>query len=144
MLKDTNLIVTITSTITTPLVVAVFGWYMQSSIAAKGIDKDYMAIAVNILNNPDSNKSLKDWAIRVLDKNSPVPISKDVESELGNLKGIKLATEIKPPADLTQPCPPLSPLAGTTGADILPWAVQTVYLYKDCAARHDALVSVFK
>ena len=46
---------------------------------------------------------------------------------------------VKPPADLTQPCLPLSPLSGTTGADILPWAVQTVHLYKDCAARHDAL-----
>ena len=51
---------------------------------------------------------------------------------------------VKPPADLTQPCAKLQPLAGTTGADILPWAVQTVHLYKDCAARHDALVSVFK
>lgn len=50
----------------------------------------------------------------------------------------------KPPADLTQPCAKLQHLAGTTGADILPWAVQTVHLYKDCAARHDALVSVFK
>ncbi|WP_425451168.1 Rz1-like lysis system protein LysC [Kingella potus] len=50
----------------------------------------------------------------------------------------------KPPADLVQPCAKLQPLDGTTGADILPWALQTVHLYKDCAERHNALVSVFK
>ena len=46
----------------------------------------------------------------------------------------------KPPADLAQSCPALQPLTGTTGAQILPWALQTVHLYNDCKARHEALV----
>ncbi|WP_100153075.1 Rz1-like lysis system protein LysC [Snodgrassella alvi] len=44
------------------------------------------------------------------------------------------------PANLTEPCPALSPLNGATGADILPWAVGVVGKYNDCARRHSALV----
>ncbi|WP_195690094.1 MULTISPECIES: hypothetical protein [Neisseria] len=42
-----------------------------------------------------------------------------------------------------QPCPPLQKLTGKTGAEILPWAVQTVHQYNDCKARHKALVEAW-
>ncbi|WP_440590287.1 Rz1-like lysis system protein LysC [Neisseria polysaccharea] len=48
-------------------------------------------------------------------------------------------TTIKPPADLVQPCPNLPHLEGNTGADVLPWSLQVIGLYKDCKARHRAL-----
>ncbi|CWP55799.1 Uncharacterised protein [Neisseria meningitidis] len=51
-----------------------------------------------------------------------------------------LTTTIKPPADLVQPCPKLPHLEGNTGADTLPWSLQVIGLYKDCKARHNALV----
>lgn len=51
-----------------------------------------------------------------------------------------LTTAVKPPADLVQPCPNLPKLSGNTGADVLPWAVAAVGMYKDCKARHSALV----
>ncbi|WP_456152475.1 Rz1-like lysis system protein LysC [Neisseria brasiliensis] len=54
-----------------------------------------------------------------------------------------LPTASKPPADLVQPCPPLQKLTGKTGAEILPWAVQTVHQYNDCKARHKALVEAW-
>lgn len=46
----------------------------------------------------------------------------------------------EPPADLTQPCPALQPLAGMTGADMTRWIIETAHLYADCKARHEALV----
>ena len=46
----------------------------------------------------------------------------------------------EPPADLTQPCPQLQPLAGMTGADMTRWIIETAHLYADCKARHEALV----
>lgn len=49
-------------------------------------------------------------------------------------------TTIKPPADLVQPCPKLPHLEGDTGADVLPWSLAVVGMYKDCKARHGALV----
>ncbi|HFC8533023.1 TPA: hypothetical protein ACFRHF_001771 [Neisseria lactamica] len=49
-------------------------------------------------------------------------------------------TAIKPPADLVQPCPKLPKLSGNTGADVLPWSLAVVGMYKDCKARHGALV----
>ena len=49
----------------------------------------------------------------------------------------------KPPPDLAQPCPPLQPLAGGNGADVLPWALGVVHAYNDCRARHKALVAAW-
>lgn len=46
----------------------------------------------------------------------------------------------EPPADLTQSCPALQPLAGMTGADMTRWIIETAHLYADCKARHEALV----
>lgn len=44
------------------------------------------------------------------------------------------------PADLTQPCAVLQPLAGMTGADMTRWIIEAAHLYADCKARHEALV----
>ena len=50
---------------------------------------------------------------------------------------------IKPPPELIQPCAPLPELAGTSGADVLPWAVGVVHQYNDCRARHRALAKAW-
>ena len=46
----------------------------------------------------------------------------------------------KIPADLIQQCPPLQTLSGTTGKEVLPWALQIVHQYNDCKQRHSALI----
>ena len=46
----------------------------------------------------------------------------------------------EPPADLTQPCPALQPLAGMTGKDMTLWIITTANQYHDCSARHAGLV----
>ena len=44
------------------------------------------------------------------------------------------------PANLTAPCPPLTPLAkGATVGDLFEKAVETAGLYRACRSRHDAL-----
>lgn len=45
-----------------------------------------------------------------------------------------------PPANLTEPCPPLEPLAGpVTLGDVLQDGIQTAGLYNECRAKHNAL-----
>lgn len=43
------------------------------------------------------------------------------------------------PANLTQPCPDLSPLTGGTFGQITASLMETSVRYKDCQARHKAL-----
>lgn len=47
--------------------------------------------------------------------------------------------QVRPPAVLLQPCPPLSQPIDGTGAALLRWGVDTAGAYNDCAARHRAL-----
>lgn len=47
---------------------------------------------------------------------------------------------VTPPANLTQPCPPLERLAEPADlGDLLQASIQTAVLYQQCAARHDEL-----
>uniref|UniRef100_UPI003FA3B20C Rz1-like lysis system protein LysC n=1 Tax=Snodgrassella alvi TaxID=1196083 RepID=UPI003FA3B20C len=62
----------------------------------------------------------------------------------GCTSSTKQSAVVSLPANLTAPCPELSPLNGTTGADVLPWAVGVVDKYNDCARRHSALVNAIK
>lgn len=54
---------------------------------------------------------------------------------------IKPSTSVSIPANLTAPCPALENLNGSSGQDILPWAMAVVGRYNDCAQRHEALVN---
>jgi len=54
-----------------------------------------------------------------------------------------LPSAVEPPADLATPCPRLPELSGTTGKVMLPWALEVVHLYNDCAARHDGLIKAW-
>lgn len=48
------------------------------------------------------------------------------------------------PANLTQPCPDLTPLETATGAAVLRKIVETAELYYECQARHRALVDALR
>lgn len=47
--------------------------------------------------------------------------------------------EVKIQASLRQPCQQLRDLEGGTGADVLPWALETVKAYRVCSDRHRRL-----
>ncbi|MBQ9600861.1 MAG: hypothetical protein IJR46_02505 [Neisseriaceae bacterium] len=48
------------------------------------------------------------------------------------------------PPDLLQACSDLQTLNNTDGASVLKWAIDTVYTYKDCQAKHQGLIDAVK
>ncbi len=48
------------------------------------------------------------------------------------------------PANLTTPCPMLTPLADGSGASVLRKLVEVAEEYADCRRRHDALIEAVK
>lgn len=55
--------------------------------AQESLHKDYVGIAVSVLgkeNKPDANVALRRWAVDVLAKDSPVPITASVRKDLEN------------------------------------------------------------
>ena len=51
------------SAIAIPIVIAVGGWWIQNSITKQSISKDYVALAIGVLEKPktDVDQSLRDW-----------------------------------------------------------------------------------
>jgi hypothetical protein len=74
------------SLIAIPIVLAVMGYLVQRSLAESGLKKDYVQMALGVLKEQPSkeNAQLRQWAISVLDKNSPVPIPSSLRAQLVN------------------------------------------------------------
>jgi hypothetical protein len=70
-----------------PILVAWFGSRIQQSVADQGVRKDYVQMAIGILSSRPISKDdpLRGWAIEILAKNSPVPLT------LSAKKGLELA-----------------------------------------------------
>jgi hypothetical protein len=61
-----------------PFVIGYAGQLVQRQVADEGLKKDYVQIAVSILNreNPTGQeKDVRRWAVKVLDKLAPVPMT---------------------------------------------------------------------
>jgi WD40 repeat protein len=61
------------SAIAIPIVIAVGGWWIQNSITKQSISKDYVALAISVLEKPKSeiDQGLRDWAVDLLDEYAP-------------------------------------------------------------------------
>lgn len=83
-LRRVQLCITIGASILVPLLIAIFGWMIQSSVASQSVRKDYVQMALQILSNDKTNADpqLRAWAVAVLDENSPVRFSKDLRVRL--------------------------------------------------------------
>lgn len=83
-LQNAQAIAAIFAAIAVPVVVALVGWQIQVSISRDSVRKDYVQMSIGILANPKNveDKPLRQWAIAVLDKNSPVPFSKGARAGL--------------------------------------------------------------
>ncbi|HFC6387751.1 TPA: hypothetical protein ACFNMI_000815 [Neisseria bacilliformis] len=134
--------VSIFSTIATPIVIAIVGWWIQSSISQDGLKKDYVQIAINILNSPESNKNveLRQWAVNIIDKNSPIPFSQASKEKLiqGGLLFVKF------PEELVEECPDLPELKGGAGKDVMTWSLDVIHQYKICQLRHHYTIEAIK
>lgn len=104
----------ITASVAVPLLIAIFGWVIQSKTSDDTVKKDYVQMALNIL-NADKEKvddTMRQWAISVLDINSPVPFSKDMKASLEKGQSISIKTSFQlPPSIFMDPPKPLKKLA---------------------------------
>ncbi|MGN8251836.1 DUF2514 family protein [Pseudomonas sp. SMV7] len=84
-LQRAQSIATMLSAVAIPLVIAVIGNSVQQTIAENGIKKDYLAIAINILQegSEKSHPDMKAWATAVVSEYSPVPFSAGAKEKLG-------------------------------------------------------------
>jgi hypothetical protein len=68
-----------------PIVIAVGGWLIQRRLQKQTISRDYVQLAVTILENPDKDKvpdELREWAVDLLNENSPVKLSAEAKKLL--------------------------------------------------------------
>lgn len=72
------------SAVAIPVILALIGYFVQSSLADAGLKKDYVQMALGVLKEQPTkeNEQLREWAIAVLDKNSPVAIPTKLKSQL--------------------------------------------------------------
>ncbi len=65
-----------------PLVIGIGGWVVQTSIQHSNLDRDYVQIAISILQDKDSSQDLRAWATDILNKKSPVPLKQILVNDL--------------------------------------------------------------
>jgi WD40 repeat protein len=72
------------SLIAIPIVVAVGGWFIQRSLSDQSIKKDYVNIAVSILQKTEkeTGPELREWAADLLNDNSPTKFSPQTLAQL--------------------------------------------------------------
>lgn len=81
MLRDISAII---AAAIIPLIIAVSGNHINSTIKDKEIELQYVKIAIDILKSQptEESKALRDWSISVIQKYSVVPLTAKAVSEL--------------------------------------------------------------
>jgi hypothetical protein len=68
----------ILSIVAIPVVIAVGGWLIQRQLQDQTIRRDYVQLALSILQNPEPSKvppEIREWAVDLLDENSPTKLN---------------------------------------------------------------------
>lgn len=65
--------VQIVAAVAVPLVVALLGWWFQTSWKEREIGRDYVKLAADILAAKDVPPALCDWASEIIRATSPIP-----------------------------------------------------------------------
>lgn len=97
----------ITSLLAVPVLVAVFGWLIQSEVSEKSLRKEYVQLAVSILGNQGKSKehdTLKEWAVQLLADNAPTKLPDAA------LQALRTGTALNPlvvRVPIPVPCGPL-------------------------------------
>ena len=81
-LQATKDLVTMASMIAVPVVVAFMGYRIEGLIAQQQVGKDYVLIALDIIESTEEDDVLRGWAVDVLEANSPVPFSDNMRESL--------------------------------------------------------------
>ena len=74
----------ILSLIAIPVVIAIIGAVIQATLSRSTVSRDYVQLAVSILTTDKTKtpQELREWAVDLLDANSPTKFSKDVADRL--------------------------------------------------------------
>lgn len=139
------------SSIAVPVLIATFGWLIQTQTSEEGVKKDYVQMALTILNaeKGKADDDMRSWAIAVLDKNSPVPFSKGLKENLskGNTTLINVGYKL-PPAVFMDPPKELIPLDSSkhqiTSGDLLLNTVQNYGICNENSLRLSSLQKLLK
>jgi hypothetical protein len=73
-----------------PVAIAVGGWLIQRQLQDQTIRRDYVQLALSILQNPDPSKvppEIREWAVDLLNENSPTKLNAQA---IANLKSGKV------------------------------------------------------
>jgi len=83
-LQSVEKIVRIIHLVAIPIVVAVIGVIIQNSVAKMETQQEYVKLAIQLLTMPvdQLDPGLRAWAVDVLQKNSPVPLSRELIQRL--------------------------------------------------------------
>jgi hypothetical protein len=103
-LEKIELIARISSFIAIPFLIAVFGWLIQSRIEERSLSKEYVQIAVSILNSQEKSpehNTLRDWAVEILVQNTPIKFS---EQALHALQSGSPLNPIEVKVPISVPC----------------------------------------
>ncbi len=95
----------IVAAIAVPLVVGIVGYWVQNSMKSQELDLEYVTIALRILDKEDSSEPMREWAIQLLNDNSPTPLPQELKS--GLLSG---ADQL--PEEVSRPAPAPAPRSG--------------------------------
>lgn len=142
----------ILSSIAVPIVLAVAGYAVNKSIADRNVGAEYVSMAIRVLSNKDASKDgdLRSWAVAVVDKTAPIPLSPSLRTKLasGSVVLTKTVTvpvyipiAARPPAALMEPPLAVAPLpkGPVTNGDIAENLLENEYRVKVNALKYDAL-----
>lgn len=138
------------SLLVTPILVAI----ITSNANQSSTSKDYVALAVNILNSKGSTPENRKWALSLLAKMSPVPFSSESEKQLAGGSGLteplKFAPMwgpdkplVKKTSPVATPCLPVSGPAKTwSEKDTRDYIQRIGKAYRLCAINHQGALSM--
>ena len=74
----------IVSLVAIPVILALVGWAIQDSLTKRSVSQEYVALAVSILkeSKEETEPSLREWAVELLNQNSPTKFSESVADQL--------------------------------------------------------------
>ena len=82
---DIEKVAKILSLVAVPVVIAIFGWIIQNTLSERSLSQEYVKLAVSILEKPKSSDvpaGLRDWAVDLLNQNSPTKFSPETIRQL--------------------------------------------------------------
>jgi hypothetical protein len=136
--KNQIILVFILSNILVPILVAMFTVYTGNV----SINKDYVSLAISIVQNDKSKPESRKWAVEVLNSLAPIKFSQKFIEEIRvstDFSALKISS-----TPMAMLCEKLPKIKGGTDKEIALHLVDIYSKYELCALIHAALVNLMK